>query len=775
MDNAEVYAVTAACTYDSPPSCTCACPFGLDLRQFMKKAARPRWSAAANELQTALPFPVMISRLCPHPCEQYCQRHTVLSEEAVAINMIERAVAASPENKDRKMYKPPLSELRAAVIGAGPAGLCAALHLDRKRFNVDVFEKENGPVPGLADREDHGLFLKEIDLKFGNTDVTFHFGHEIGALAPLAGYDAIIIATGKEGPRFGLAPADPSRPYLTADKKTFLCGEAAGYALIDGMARSLAVAKAIEHFLMTGNHDYREEEVPAGGCTSYVPHPDTAPVPHVDPADGSAYTKEEAMAEAARCMRCNCTACMNACEMLQAFNKKPPEIANDVVSDGKASNSVSEHRITRQVWSCNMCGRCAGKCDAGIDLSKLMEISRADRVEQGSAPEAFHGYWMEEMEFFSGEARLIRPAPGKETAKYVYFPGCRLGGADSRFVTEIYPLLLDTLGEVGIMMTCCGIPAHWGGRRERFAGQLEDIRRGWEELGRPQVICGCVSCLGTFRRFLPEIPAVSLMEVLAEQSADVFPARHGSAAPAAASDGTVSAVADGAAPAAFPGGLSYALYDPCVAKNMPGVREAARRLAEKAGISLTDYTSDGKCCGFGGHILPANPGLYGGIAKNRAADTEAPYLTYCVNCGEVFREAGHPAKHLLELLLGIEAQQNATLDEMRENALCAKRGLLETFFKETMEERQNDPWDSLVLSIPDDVLAGMRRQLVRESNVKKCIYINDLTKDGFVDENGDILCRLPDGYITFWVKYRPRDDGSFRILEVYTHRIRIRE
>jgi hypothetical protein len=81
-----------------------------------------------------------------------------------------------------------------------------------------------------------------------------------------------------------------------------------------------------------------------------------------------------------------------------------------------------------------------------------------------------------------------------------------------------------------------------------------------------------------------------------------------------------------------------------------------------------------------------------------------------------------------------------------------------------MEERQNDPWDSLVLSIPDDVLAGMRRQLVRESNVKKCIYINDLTKDGFVDENGDILCRLPDGYITFWVKYRPRDDGSFLIL-----------
>ena len=58
MKREEVFAFTAGCYSGEPASCTFACPFRLDLRSFLKKAGRGRWSAAAKELAMALPFHV---------------------------------------------------------------------------------------------------------------------------------------------------------------------------------------------------------------------------------------------------------------------------------------------------------------------------------------------------------------------------------------------------------------------------------------------------------------------------------------------------------------------------------------------------------------------------------------------------------------------------------------------------------------------------------------------------------------------------------------------
>jgi NADPH-dependent glutamate synthase beta subunit-like oxidoreductase/Pyruvate/2-oxoacid:ferredoxin oxidoreductase delta subunit len=87
------------------------------------------------------PFPAVLGRICPHPCESGCNRSE--KDGAVAINALERflgdwAIAA----------KLPLEELEAdpkqesiGVIGAGPSGLSFAYQMARRGYPVTVYDE----------------------------------------------------------------------------------------------------------------------------------------------------------------------------------------------------------------------------------------------------------------------------------------------------------------------------------------------------------------------------------------------------------------------------------------------------------------------------------------------------------------------------------------------------------------------------------------------------------------------------------------------------------
>ncbi len=152
------------------PICQETCPVHLDIRGYIGLIADGKFDEALALIREKLPFPGVIGRICPHPCEEKCNRGT--QDEPLSIRGLKRFVAdyeLQELGKPKVPAKAAMREEKVAIIGAGPAGLTCAHDLAQLGYRVTIFEAL--PVPGgmLAVgipeyRLPKALLEKEIDI-----------------------------------------------------------------------------------------------------------------------------------------------------------------------------------------------------------------------------------------------------------------------------------------------------------------------------------------------------------------------------------------------------------------------------------------------------------------------------------------------------------------------------------------------------------------------------------------------------------------------------------
>jgi Fe-S oxidoreductase len=741
MRQEEATIITKNCINGDPATCSNACPFGLDLRSFLKKSAKGRWNAAYKEFRNSVIFPRIVAAMCPHPCQGSCQR-TVLGDEPVSIGLIERACLDYSKKKEVSEYPIPPKEQKIAVIGAGVCGLTLALIMSQKKYAVTVFDRSSGWGGTLRSRPDFKVFEEDFSSQFTVLDTRFCFDTEIKSMSELDGYDIIYISTGSGGNDFGMIDSWNKDTLSTSDARIYIGGQVTGVDMMTGMAQGIKAANMIESYLLSGSTDYASEEF-VEKCSHFLEHKNEPSVARVVPENGDFYTEAEAKAEAARCMDCDCDSCFTQCEMMIQYKKKPHKLATEVYLDSIARPRISATSATRAVYSCNECGRCKSKCPESVDIGDLVQLSRSSRLERNYYPPALHDYWLREMDFASGEASFASAPVGSDKCEYAFFPGCQLGACNPEYVFKSYDFLSENYN-AGIILGCCGAPAYWGGDNARNEKNCQRILEQWQQLGKPTLVFACATCEREFEKFMPQIKRVSLYTLLA-QSDKIAP----------------KAIFDEAS-----------IFDPCSANASDGIKSAVKALASRSGTKLSDYDSDGFCCGYGGHITLANPELYNRLANKRAQESPLPYIVYCVNCHEVFSQRSKPCAHILDMVFDLEPCKNITLDEKRQNSLKVKKAILKKWGVDFTPETH--PWDSYDVVIADDVLDTMEKKLITASDVRETIWTAQQDGSGFIDEDGNIACCMVKPALTYWVQYTC-DGDKYLVSDVYCHRMHFRE
>ncbi len=127
-------------TEECTTPCQRGCPAGINIREYIRQISLGNHHRAVQVIKERNPFPAVIGRICPRPCELECRRNLI--DEPVAINFLKRYAADyERESGDRILpYKAPATGRKIAVVGGGVQGLSTAFFAARLGHDTTVFE-----------------------------------------------------------------------------------------------------------------------------------------------------------------------------------------------------------------------------------------------------------------------------------------------------------------------------------------------------------------------------------------------------------------------------------------------------------------------------------------------------------------------------------------------------------------------------------------------------------------------------------------------------------
>lgn len=199
--------------------CQNGCPAGVRIPDFVGLLADGKVDEAVEVFKSTNPFPAVIGRVCPHPCQDVCTRNSI--EQAVCIMYLHRfigdhaiemrargIVGSEPVTPDGE---------KVAVVGAGPAGLTCGYYLAKFGHKVTIFEAlpaVGGMLrAGIPEyRLPNGIIDKEVDFirDLGvEIQCNVHIGKDIPLQKLRQDYKAVFVGVGAHvGKKMGVEGED---------------------------------------------------------------------------------------------------------------------------------------------------------------------------------------------------------------------------------------------------------------------------------------------------------------------------------------------------------------------------------------------------------------------------------------------------------------------------------------------------------------------------------------------------------------------------------------
>ncbi|MBR5695538.1 MAG: glutamate synthase subunit beta [Paludibacteraceae bacterium] len=182
------------------PFCHWACPLGNKQPEWQDALYKGEWETAYQLLHETNDFPEFTGRICPALCEKACVLNLSMGEPTTCREnecaIIEHAFAENYVTIEH----PTRNGKKVLVVGSGPAGLSTANQLNKKGYEVTIYEK-NEAAGGLLRYGIPNFKLSKniIDRRIKVMEeegIKFEYNKTVDETKLPAGFDAYVICTG---------------------------------------------------------------------------------------------------------------------------------------------------------------------------------------------------------------------------------------------------------------------------------------------------------------------------------------------------------------------------------------------------------------------------------------------------------------------------------------------------------------------------------------------------------------------------------------------------